>query len=248
MRIAGRRIARLQILGILLASLNLTIYFSVPAIRHFVDQTTGRWADANNPRIMIGVQELLVYFDPWLASYVLPVIYTVGFAFIPFLTEPSDTQPFPGLGKLVAVVVSLLLGVLEMVWLALVAVEIFLRGPNWNLFWPGEKWDANRVVLLNLVNLSDYFWLKWSSQAPQNDMAWTLREMPGLVFVGCYLFGGTLLAYWLFRKGRGLTPFWCWLCLVLLFQSAAMVPIKVFLHWVFNLKYLIYLPEYHFNL
>ena len=49
------------ILGISLALLNLLLWFCVPAIRGFVDETTGRWANADNPRVMNGVQELLVF-------------------------------------------------------------------------------------------------------------------------------------------------------------------------------------------
>jgi len=53
------------------------LWFWVPAIRAFIDQRTGRWADPNNPIILNGVQELLVYFDPLLARVVIPFVYTV---------------------------------------------------------------------------------------------------------------------------------------------------------------------------
>ena len=245
---AARIISRLQILGISLATLNLVFWCFVPAIRGFVDETTGRWANANNPKITNGMQELMVYFDPWLAVFVFPVIYTLGFAAIPFLKKPDEAQTHSRQGGLYSIVVSLLLVSLDLVWLALIAVEIFLRGPNWNIFWPGEKWDANKIVPTNRINLSDYFWREWSGQAPQNGMAWELRELPGLVFTGLYLLAGVFVAYCLFRVARRITPYWRWMLLVLLVQLAALVPIKVFLHCVFNLKYLIYIPEYFCNL
>jgi hypothetical protein len=78
-------------------------------------------------------------------------------------------------------------------------------------------------------------------------MVWGLREAPGLVLAGCYLFAGILFAYWLFRRGSRATPFWRRLRLMLLLQIAALVPMKVLMHWVFNLKYLIYIPEYWAN-
>ena len=107
-----------QILGVSLALLNLALWFCVPAIRAYIDEMTGRWSNAHNPLIVSGVQELLVYFDPWLARGVFPVIYTLGFAAIPFLKKASGVQTGSRPGRAYSVVLSLLLIGLEMVWLA----------------------------------------------------------------------------------------------------------------------------------
>ena len=58
------RLRATQILGITFALTNLLLWFSVPAIRAFVDERTGRWADPNNPMILNGVQELFLYGSP----------------------------------------------------------------------------------------------------------------------------------------------------------------------------------------
>ena len=58
------RLRATQILGITFALTNFLLWFSVPAIRAFIDETTGTWADPNNPMILNGVQELFVYVDP----------------------------------------------------------------------------------------------------------------------------------------------------------------------------------------
>jgi hypothetical protein len=133
----------------------------------------------------------------------------------------------------------------EMVWLLLIAVGVFLRGPNWNIFWPGEPWDEHKVVLLRTVNLSDYFW-HWMGRTVHG-MPWALRESPGLVLIGGYLLAGVVLAYGLHRVWLRTTPYWRWAVLVLLLELAALVPLKMVSRWVFNVKYWIFIPEYFWN-
>src|SRR3970040_1828331 len=41
------------------------------------------------PWYFLGLQEMLVYFDPWLAGVVLPTLIIIGLMFIPFI----DTNP-----------------------------------------------------------------------------------------------------------------------------------------------------------
>ena len=49
-------------------------------------------------------------------------------------------------------------GFLEL-WVTLIVLGTFLRGPNWNFFGPYENWDAHKVEALNNVDLSQYFWI-----------------------------------------------------------------------------------------
>jgi hypothetical protein len=39
-------------------------------------------------------------------------------------------------------------------WVTLIVMGTFLRGPNWNFFGPYEYWDAHKVEALNNVDLS----------------------------------------------------------------------------------------------
>lgn len=233
-----------RVLGISLAVLNLLLWYCTPAIRAFVDDWTGRWANADNPRIVTGVQELLVYFDPWLARGVFPVVYTLGFAVIPFLRNSGDGRTVPR--RIYAMAVSLLLIAFEAVWFLLIAVEVFLRGPNWTIFWPGEQWDEHKLAVLNNVNLSEYFWLVMMRR-PMGGMSWAWREMPGLVLLGSYLLAGIVFAYACFRAEHRVTPFWRWATLVLLLQLPALIPMKMMCRWLFHIKYWISVPEFFWN-
>jgi len=49
-------------------------------------------------------------------------------------------------------------------WVAMIVLGTFLRGPNWNFFSPYEFWDVHKLELLNNVNLSELFWIKGLGQ------------------------------------------------------------------------------------
>lgn len=234
----------MKILGVALALLNLTMWFCTPALRDAVDSMSGRLEAPGRPYIMNGVQELLVYFDPWLARGVFPVVYTLGFAVIPFLRKPVPDSP--GSSWAWSVSVLFLLFGLETLWLLLIGIGLFLRGPNWNLFWPGEAWDPHKLEVLNNVNLSDYFWISWMHR-PFGGWPWWQRELPGLVLLHNYFLVGFIIAVVLYRTSRRTTPCWRWVVLMLLIQIAALVPLKMALRWAFNIKYLVAVPEYFIN-
>ena len=47
-----------------------------------------------------------------------------------------------------------------MLWVVLILLGTFLRGPNWNFFGPYEYWDLHKLIPLNNVNLSDIVWVQ----------------------------------------------------------------------------------------
>jgi hypothetical protein len=216
-----------QALGIALAVLNVLLWYGVPTLRAAADAVLDPQHAPDNPLIVNGVQELFVYFDPWLARGVFPVVYTVGLAAIPFLMTAPGQPDASSRGSTVAT--ALLVIGFEIVWLFLIAVGVLLRGPNWNLYWPGEP-RTPKVEPLNFVNLSDYFWLGWLNQ-PDPAMPWAQRELPGLVLLGAYFLAGLVVAA-LVSWGRNSSA--RWLLLVVIVQVAALVPLKMLLRWLFT--------------
>lgn len=189
----AHRPRQVKALGIAFALLNVVLWYSVPAIRATIDSLWNRHHASDNPMILNGVQELFVYFDPWLARGVFPIVYTLGLGLIPFLSQPHGEIPAPNPGWEQTIAVPLLLLGLEAVWLFLIVVAVFLRGPNWNLYWPWEPWDEPRGVPLNLVNVSEYFWVHRMNRAV-GGMPWLLREVPGLALLVAYFVGGFFIA------------------------------------------------------
>ena len=139
-------------------------------------------------------------------------------------------------------------------WVVLIVLGTFLRGPNWNLFGTFEFWDSHKVVPLNNVNLSEMFWLNVMGDPTklQTGGSWgsrLLRELPGIVLVLLYLFAiPPMLAKTIMRKFFIKMGFARFFMLVTLLQFMAALPTKMFLRWAFNLKYIVYLPEVFFNI
>jgi hypothetical protein len=205
----------LKILGIVFGVLNLILWFATPALRAAADTFLGRPQGMPNLTIVYGVQELYVYFDPWLTRYVFPTLFTFGFIAIPFLHFSRS--------RMGTAIVAILLVGLQAVWLFLIVMGVVFRGPNWNFYWPWEAWDG-RVVLLNHVNLSDVFWLRVMAR-PLDDMPWWLRESPGLALAAGYFVLGLLTAR-VVNRGTGQAPAFAMFSLLLLSVMSFSAPLE----------------------
>ncbi|MDD5303941.1 MAG: cytochrome b N-terminal domain-containing protein [Elusimicrobia bacterium] len=90
------------------------------------------------PWYFVGLQELLVYFDPWIAGVVMPGLIIVGLVAIPYIdTNPKGVgyyawreRPFANTLFMLGVVM----------WFALIYIGNSLRGPNYAWYWPWESW------------------------------------------------------------------------------------------------------------
>jgi hypothetical protein len=112
------------------------------------------------PWYFLGLQEMLVYYDPWYAGVVLPSIIVVGLMAIPYIdTNPKGSGYFTFAERKFSIGIFLF-GYLAL-WVFMIITGTFLRGPGWNFFGPFEFWDPHKIVALNNVNLSDYVWVKW---------------------------------------------------------------------------------------
>lgn len=96
------------------------------------------------PWYFLGLQELLVYFDPWIAGVVLPNVIVVGLMAIPYVDPNPKGNGYYTIRDRPFAVGFYLFGFLVM-WVSLIIIGTFLRGPGWMWFWPWEKWDPNRV-------------------------------------------------------------------------------------------------------
>ncbi|MGH9333008.1 MAG: hypothetical protein ACRD21_04580, partial [Vicinamibacteria bacterium] len=136
------------------------------------------------PWYFLGLQEMLVYFDPWLAGVVYPTLIIVGLMAIPFMdTNPKGNGYFTFKERRAEIGIFLY-GFLVL-WVLLVISGTFLRGPNWNFFGPYEYWDQHRVEPLLNVNVSDFFWVKlFSRPHPSNPI---VREFIGIILILVYV-------------------------------------------------------------
>ncbi|MCE9603774.1 MAG: hypothetical protein K8U03_02605 [Planctomycetia bacterium] len=209
------------------------------------------------PWYFLGLQEMLVYYDPWYAGVVLPSIVVFGLMAIPFLDFNKGGNGYYTIEERKFSYIVFQIGFFEL-WIVLIILGTFLRGPNWNFFGPFEYWDAHKVLAQNNVDLSQYFWggllERGMPKAPAGSSAGTeilyilWRESPGIILtLGYLLLLPPIMAVTVFRSfyaKMGLVRYMLMANLLLLMAS---LPLKMVLRWTVNLKYIISIPEYFLN-
>jgi hypothetical protein len=200
---------------------------------------------AKAPWYFLGLQEMLVYFDPWLAGVLLPTLIIVGLMAVPYIdTNPKGNGYYSFRDRKWELGIFLY-GFLVL-WSFLIITGTFLRGPNWNFFGPYEYWDPNKLVPLVNVDLSELIWVK-ALHMPLPHL-WLIRELFGLALVLAYLGLPPLLALGPFRRfflKMGPPRYYVGAYLFLMMAS---LPIKMVLRWLFNLKYIVHIQEIFFNI
>ncbi len=140
------------------------------------------------PWYFLGLQEMLVYFDPWIAGVVMPSILLIGLMVFPYV----DSNPL-GNGYYTIKQRKFAVGMFFwgfFMWIILIFIGTFIRGPGWIWFWPGQTWDHNTVVFDKNVDLHEYFGIT---------AMWAKLVFGALVVGGFYIVGG-LFFHWLMLR------------------------------------------------
>ena len=209
------------------------------------------------PWYFLGLQELLVFSDPWNVGVVVPCLIVLGLMAIPYLDCNRQGSGYYTIGQRRFAYLVFQFGFL-MLWVLLILIGTFLRGPNWNFFSLYEIRDPHKVLALNNVKLSEYFWVmllgRGLPQVPADGgvavraacILW--REIAGLVFMAVYfvalppLMGRTVLRKFRREMGRGR-----YLVMAVLLLLMMTLPLKMILRWTLNLSYVVSIPEYSLN-
>jgi len=198
------------------------------------------------PWYFLGLQEMLVYFDPWLAGVVLPGLIIVGLICIPYIDKNPKGNGYFTFVERKAEITIFLFGFVVL-WCSLIVLGTFLRGPNWNFFGPFEFWDVHKLEALTNVNLSEYVWIRWLHTGLPS--FWLIRESPGIILVLFYVFvlpvilGKTVFKMYYAKLGAPR-----YYVASFLFVVMMSLPLKMLSRWLFNLKYVVNIGEYFFNI
>ena len=209
------------------------------------------------PWYFVGLQEMLVYFDPSVAGVIVPCLIILGLMAIPYLDFNPRGSGYYTIRQRKFAYLAFQFGFLQL-WISLILIGTFMRGPNWSFFGPYEFRDPSKVAAITNVKLSEYFWVTWLGRGlPQaaagagclvQGVTILWREIAGVVALGAYfgllpwLLGKTIL-----QRFRSRMTFGRYAILSLLLLMMLAVPLKMILRWQWNLSYLVSIPEYLFN-
>ncbi len=177
---------------------------------------------AKAPWYFLGLQELLVYFDPWLAGVVIPNLILVGLMVIPYIDVNNRISGEYRLSERKKAAVIFLFGFF--LWFVLIIVGTFLRGPSWNFYWPWESWEVAKHA---------------------GEALWSFPWFAGVPLLGLYFIGGSMLPTIIFKGLLQRLGTIRYMIIVFLLLTMLFVPIKIGLRVLFNIKYVLITPFFN---
>jgi hypothetical protein len=195
---------------------------------------------AKAPWYFVGLQEMLVYFDPWFAGVVLPTLIIIGLMVFPYVdTNPLGTGYYTIRQRAVALVGF---GFGFFLWLSLIFIGTFIRGPGWMWFWPGQRWDHTRVIYEINRNLPDLFGIT---------NPWLMAILGIIAVAAFYIVTGWAIHKLVTRSGLNRKLYErTSIVQYLIFQFFAItilvgLPAKMLLRLVFRVKYVLITPWFN---
>ncbi len=194
------------------------------------------------PWYFLGLQEMLVYFDPWIAGVVLPSLIVVGLMAIPYFDINEKGNGYYTFKERKFSILMFCFGFLVL-WVALIGIGTFWRGPGWYFFNPWEHWDTHRVVALTNVDLSELFGI--NTRFADNSLNPLAIIFGAVVVLGYY---ALMPLYWLKKRNTDLMKklgIIRYNIVAFLFLSMMSLPIKMVLRIGLNIKYILVTPWFN---
>jgi hypothetical protein len=195
---------------------------------------------AKAPWYFLGLQEMLVYFHPWMAGVVMPTLIIIGLMVIPYIDNNPLGSGYYTWKQRKFAIGTFCFGFLVL-WISMIVIGTFIRGPGWMWFWPGQTWDPSRVVFEVNRDLPDVF---------------HVTSMPGKVVFGALAVGLYMaLAGWGIHKLITLTAFnrkiyqrmnlLQYLTMQFFLIAMLSLPVKILLRLLFRINYVWVTPWFN---
>jgi hypothetical protein len=178
---------------------------------------------AKAPWYFVGLQELLVYFDPWMAGVGIPLIIIFGLCAIPYIDPTRTGMGIYAIRRRPMASAIFLVGLVG--WFLLIAIGLWFRGPGWAWVWPGAT----------------------GVHSQPTGASRSLPNLVGVPLVLAFFGGGGMLIVRRARAWPGFTPARRWIFALLLLAMIGTV-IKIIFRLAFDLQYVVSFPQYGFNL
>lgn len=207
----------------------LAVMVILLAWSYFIDAPLEEPADPNQtpnpakaPWYFLGLQELLVYFDPWLAGVVIPILIIFGLLIIPYVDTNRRNTGVYSFHARRHIITGFLFGLF--LWVILIILGVYFRGPGWAWYWPWEDQSLHK---------------------PLYEKTWSFHPAIGLALLATYFgFGAWLPQRINSRLVRGLG--WPRYIISMAFLlMMLLIPIKILLRLVWHVKYILVTPWFN---
>src|SRR6267142_1574428 len=192
------------------------------------------------PWYFLGLQEMLVYFDPWIAGVVMPSLIIVGLMVIPYIDANPLGNGYYTYKQRKFAIWTFIFGFIVL-WVSMIVIGTLIRGPGWMWFWPGMTWDHNRLIFEVNQDLPDFLGIK---------------NWIGKIVVGATALGIYGVAAWvgihklivltpLSRKIYARMTLLQYVTMQIFLVTMLFLPIKILLRLVLTMKYVLVTPWFN---
>jgi hypothetical protein len=193
---------------------------------------------AKAPWYFLGLQEMLVYFDPWIAGVVMPGLIVGGLMIIPYIdTNPMGSGYYTWKQRRFAL--STFFFGFVVLWVSMIIIGTFIRGPGWNWYWPGQPWDHNLVVYAVNRDLPDLFHITSTVG----------KIIFGAIAIGAFYLVSGVTLHSLFKKYNAADykrmSFLQYNTMMFFWLTMLSLPVKILIRLLFNIKYVMVTPWFN---
>jgi hypothetical protein len=146
-----------------------------PALAKTHHRKTQPWKPGWAKEVHVWLQEMLVYFDPWIAGVIMPSLIIVGLMVIPYIDANPLGNGYYTYKQRKFAIWTFIFGFI-ILWVTMIVIGTLIRGPGWMWFWPGMTWDHNRLIYEINRDLPDIFGIKNA----------LLKNLFGAIVIGAY--------------------------------------------------------------
>jgi hypothetical protein len=203
---------------------------------------------AKAPWYFLGLQEMLVYFDPWIAGVIMPTVIIIGLMAVPYIDANPLGNGYYTYKQRRFAIWTFSIGFLGL-WVLMIVIGTFIRGPGWMWFWPTATWDPQRVEYTINRNLDQIFridgsWLAHVMPAANRSYAPILaRTIFGVFPIALYFLVAAYACYVMMNSTAFARKIFNRMTLLqiatteLLLITMLSLPVKMILRLVFRVKY-----------
>jgi hypothetical protein len=197
------------------------------------------------PWYFLGLQEMLVYFDPWIAGVVMPSLIIVGLMAIPYIDANPLGNGYYTYKQRKFAIWTFIFGFI-ILWVTMIVIGTLIRGPGWMWFWPGMTWDHNRLIFEINQDLPDIVLTNWLGIRSA-----ALKSLFGAAVVGLYTVAAVIGVHKLIvstplsRKIYARMSILQYVVMQSLLVIMLALPVKIVLRLLFRIKYVWVTPWFN---